>query len=146
MKVKIKSFNGELPCYLTEGKVYFVQGYWDNDNDMPIVSPDYGEHIVLSCSGIGCGHLNGGSWEIIEENTDTCTDIRNHISPNTKVIERWAKKESCLRGGINLHLAKHYTELVMNIPRYVLLICGQHGKPQHSERGLHWCLLSQVRL
>lgn len=61
MKVKIKSFNGELPSYLTVGKEYHISGcsdkskiIYDNDNQRTF--------ICIEC----CRHLNGGSWEIIE--------------------------------------------------------------------------------
>lgn len=32
--------------------------------------------------------LNYGHWIKVDKNTDSCTDIKNHISPNTKVIEK----------------------------------------------------------
>ena len=62
MKVKIKSFNGELPSYLTVGKVYkVVDSFCDSifmiQNDINSIS-----HIRFNY----CQHLNGGSWEIVE--------------------------------------------------------------------------------
>ena len=61
MKVKIKSFNGELPSYLSEGVEYRVSGrsnkskiIYDNNNQRTF--------ICIEC----CRHLNGGSWEIVE--------------------------------------------------------------------------------
>lgn len=60
MKVRIKSFNGKLPSYLVEGKVYEFEkvgcngGWLKND--------DFDDYIILD----GCDHLNGGSWEIVE--------------------------------------------------------------------------------
>lgn len=64
MKVRIKSFNGELPEYLTEGKVYEVvtpmnylglaQIYTDDNClcDIQLLSESM--------------RLNGGSWEVVE--------------------------------------------------------------------------------
>ena len=62
MKVKIKSFNGELPSYLTLGKEYIFT-ISDNGKGGAFVN-DYGDvtYINLECS---C-HLNGGSWEIVK--------------------------------------------------------------------------------
>lgn len=61
MKVKIKSFNGELPSYLTEGKEYpamkrsdYSFFVFDNDGDSTL------------CAFINCPHLNGGSWEVVK--------------------------------------------------------------------------------
>lgn len=62
MKVKIKSFNGELPYYLTLHKEYEL--------DVNII----GNGWIIDDSGIecyirmdDCSHLNDGSWEIVEE-------------------------------------------------------------------------------
>lgn len=62
MKVKIKSFNGELPEYLTVGKEY-VFTISANEKGGTFVN-DYGDvtYINLECS---C-HLNDGSWEIVK--------------------------------------------------------------------------------
>ena len=61
MKVKIKSFNCELPEYLTLGKVYdVIHGcgiYVD-------IAGDDGFPVFLDIND--CSHLNGGSWEVIE--------------------------------------------------------------------------------
>ena len=63
MKVKIKSFNGELPSCFSEGVEYAV----DNtviDLDGGWVFGDDGEdHYILIN---GCSYLNGGSWEIVK--------------------------------------------------------------------------------
>ena len=62
MKVKIESFNGELPSYLTVGKEYVVKsrgafGFW-------IVTDNLMESYVLLND---CCLLNGGSWEVVNE-------------------------------------------------------------------------------
>jgi hypothetical protein len=61
MKVKIKSFNGELPDYLTAGKEYpldavdaYYGGYIHDDNGKRLF-------IVIE----DCASLNGGSWEVV---------------------------------------------------------------------------------
>lgn len=63
MKVRIKSFNDELPEYLTVGKVYEVwtsSDLWSqgirNDIHAPLVIFNFDS----------CYHLNGGSWEVVE--------------------------------------------------------------------------------
>ena len=62
MKVKIKSYYGELPDYLTVGKEYIFT-ISDSRNGGTFVN-DCGNvtYINLECS---C-HLNDGSWEIVE--------------------------------------------------------------------------------
>lgn len=62
MKIKIKTYNGELPSYLTVGKVYEVWGddgwysqIFDDENDMCQISMD------------NCDRLNGGEWEVVSE-------------------------------------------------------------------------------
>ena len=65
MKVKIKSFNGELPSYLTAGKIYEVVSEIDK----------YGITKIKTDDGYLCNiqlyspsqRLNGGEWEIINE-------------------------------------------------------------------------------
>lgn len=61
MKVKIKTYNGELPPYLTLDKEYEASG---NPNVTMQISTDVGDKITINmlCSA----YLNGGSWEIVE--------------------------------------------------------------------------------
>ena len=61
MKVRIKS--GECPSYLTVGKVYEVLP--ENCNVIRIINDD-GDAISIIRT-IYCGHLNGGSWEVVNE-------------------------------------------------------------------------------
>lgn len=63
MKVKIKSFNDELPSYLTEGKVYEVFDY-EIDWDLGYLFDD--ECVEITFKQHGSHHLNGGSWEIVK--------------------------------------------------------------------------------
>ena len=65
MKIKIKTYNGELPSYLTVGKVYEVAYLFDDIENLPCIRADNDAQIVCS-RDIGCGHLNGGSWEVVE--------------------------------------------------------------------------------
>ena len=62
MKVKINTYNGELPDYLTEGKKYILK-ISDNGKSGTLVD-DHGDetYINLECS---C-HLNDGSWEVVD--------------------------------------------------------------------------------
>ena len=61
MKVKIEKFNGELPDYLTVGKVYEV--IYGCGINVDIVGDD-GFLVFININD--CGYLNGGSWEIVE--------------------------------------------------------------------------------
>lgn len=62
MKIRIKTYNGELPSYLTVGKEYdVIHGcgiYLD-------ISGDDGCPVFVDIND--CGHLNGGSWEVCDE-------------------------------------------------------------------------------
>ena len=62
MKIKIKTYNGELPSYLTVGKVYEVEISWFNRK---CIMDDTGYSLSFNIEN--CNHLNGGSWEIINE-------------------------------------------------------------------------------
>jgi len=70
MKVKIKSFNGELPSYLTVGKEYdFDEEINIKDNRSGYIKPDdfdgdEDDHIFIWIDS--CEYLNGGSWEVVE--------------------------------------------------------------------------------
>ena len=62
MKVQIKSFNGELPDYLTVGKVYpldAIDDFYGGD----IIDDDC-EKLFIQINE--CHHLNGGSWEVVD--------------------------------------------------------------------------------
>ena len=64
MKIKIKTYNGELPSYLTVGKVYEAEDADLKDNYLFIYDDiDYTRAITLN----ECWHLNGGSWEMCDE-------------------------------------------------------------------------------
>lgn len=61
MKIRIKTYNGELPSYLTVGKVYILDNIldlesgniWNDEENTIFIVIDY------------CHHLNGGSWEVV---------------------------------------------------------------------------------
>ena len=63
MKVKIKSFNGELPSYLTVGKEYEVVNWYGVAIKNPMIIDDLGDEIAIVVSK--SSHLNGGSWEVV---------------------------------------------------------------------------------
>lgn len=60
MKVKIKSFNGDLPSYLTVGREYVC---FVNFGDISFLD-DIGVQTYIDIDN--CRHLNGGSWEVVE--------------------------------------------------------------------------------
>ena len=62
MKVKMKSFNGELPDYLTVGKVYRVTHI--ESLTTVRVKDDLNNSISVRLDS--CAYLNRGSWEVIE--------------------------------------------------------------------------------
>lgn len=61
MKVRIKSFNGELPDYLNEENIYKA----DQRSDYTFILED-DEGCLWMCLFNNCPNLNGGSWEVIE--------------------------------------------------------------------------------
>lgn len=62
MKVKIKTYNGDLP-YLTPEKEYEVIERYEFS--FVIQADKYGTNLL--CLLEDCDHLNGGSWEIVTE-------------------------------------------------------------------------------
>ena len=62
MKVKIKSFNGELPSCFSEGVEYVVDNTAGFDGGW-VFGDDGRYHFILIND---CSYLNGGSWEIVE--------------------------------------------------------------------------------
>lgn len=63
MKVKIKTYNGKLPSYLTVGKVYCVTHI--ESLTTVRVKDDLNNSIVVRLDS--CAFLNGGSWEVVNE-------------------------------------------------------------------------------
>ena len=60
MKIRIKTYNGELPSYLTVGKEYTV--YFNHEITMIKTDDDHVAYIDIN----KCRYLNGGSWEVVE--------------------------------------------------------------------------------
>ena len=63
MKIRIK--NGEVPEYLTVGKVYDVSDVSNNISYK--ILDDVGDYIKVVLGS--CPHLNWGSWEVVDEST-----------------------------------------------------------------------------
>ena len=61
MKIRIKTYNGELPSYLTVGKVYQV--FFNHEITMIETDDKYVAYIDIG----KCRYLNGGSWEVVSE-------------------------------------------------------------------------------
>lgn len=62
MKIKVKSFNGKLPSYLTESRVYEVLGNVTVNGQVFFnIIADNG-----SMASVCCHDLNGGEWEFVE--------------------------------------------------------------------------------
>ena len=66
MKIRIKTYNGELPSYLTVGKGYEIE-HIDSEGGRFIISDLKGGDDYIVVSMRGCKHLNGGSWEVCDE-------------------------------------------------------------------------------
>ena len=67
VKVKIKSFNGNLPHYLTLGKHYEVV-YPDDEffsDGLYYILDDCNDSCLIYLED--CSYLNGGEWEIVDE-------------------------------------------------------------------------------
>lgn len=66
MKVKIKTYNGELPSYLTFGREYDVvdTNSFGKKHDYQYIKDDMGRLIVINIKKANM--LNGGSWEIVK--------------------------------------------------------------------------------
>lgn len=62
MKIKIKSYYGELPEYLTLGKVYEFQKL---TSYCGLVIVDNGDDYFTYLKG--SAHLGGGSWEVVDD-------------------------------------------------------------------------------
>lgn len=65
MKIRIKS--GYCPSYLTVGKVYGIE-YMNKEGKYFILCDftfDNSEYVCISLDN--CKHLNGGSWEIVND-------------------------------------------------------------------------------
>lgn len=61
MKVKIKSFNGELPSFLTLGNEYRVCG---RSCGALMIYDDCCDRVFITLDN--CPVIGGGSWEIVE--------------------------------------------------------------------------------
>lgn len=61
MKIRIKTYNGELPSYLTMGEEYAAINVVDCFDRTLLINGGIEIHIN------NCEHLNGGSWEIIND-------------------------------------------------------------------------------
>lgn len=62
MKIRIKTYNGELPSYLTLGKEYTVI---DDMHEVAVIRDDKQQEQMIMF--FDCPHLNGGSWEVCDE-------------------------------------------------------------------------------
>ena len=63
MKIRIKTYNGELPSYLTLDKLYDVVEILDEH--LLSVYDDNGENMIIFTED--CGFLNGGTWEVCDD-------------------------------------------------------------------------------
>lgn len=63
MKIRIKS--GDCPSYLTVGKVYEAKRLSFSDKLWSLVD-DQDDEIIINLTE-DCPHLNGGSWEIVND-------------------------------------------------------------------------------
>lgn len=63
MKIRIKTYNGELPSYLTTGKVYEVVLF--SIHGYPKFITD--DNFFLTVDMDDSSALNGGSWEVVSE-------------------------------------------------------------------------------
>ena len=64
MKIKIKSFNGELPSYLSVNNEYEIE-HIDKDGSYHIYIRSIDDYACIKMEN--CKHLSGGSWEVVNE-------------------------------------------------------------------------------
>ena len=64
MKIKIKTVGGGKPRNLTRGKIYEAKSHPEIEGVYTILG-DNGDNTYIRLSS--CSHLNGGSWEVINE-------------------------------------------------------------------------------
>ena len=62
MKIKIKSFNGDLPDYFNKENIYEA----NQRSDYTFILED-DEGCLWMCLFNNCPNLNGGSWEVVDE-------------------------------------------------------------------------------
>lgn len=53
--------------YLTENKFYYVEKTYDDNGYKYAFSIIDDDNDIIDCKFVGCPHLNGGSWEVIED-------------------------------------------------------------------------------
>ena len=63
MKIKIKSFNGDLPSYLSSEQSYEIE-HIDHEG-RHFICTEQVEYVCVTLDN--CKHLNGGSWEVVDE-------------------------------------------------------------------------------
>ena len=63
MKIKIKSCYGDLPEYLTLGKVYEFDKW--SDDKTGSIQDDIGVRLYIFLDK--CDFLGGGSWEVVDD-------------------------------------------------------------------------------
>lgn len=64
MKIRIKTYNGELPSYLSKDKKYEIE-YLMGDSVFITTGFDDPEYISVTLNN--CNHLNSGSWEVVSD-------------------------------------------------------------------------------
>lgn len=62
MKVKIKSYNGELPDCFKLDEIYILDNVFNMDGGYIYTDDGCSNYISLN----DCAYLNGGSWEVVE--------------------------------------------------------------------------------
>lgn len=66
MKIRIKTYNDELPSYLTVGNVYeVVEADYLGFTDLFSIYDD--EDVIRIVNKDNCDYLNGGEWEVVSE-------------------------------------------------------------------------------
>lgn len=67
MKIRIKTYNGELPSYLTVGKEYVVM---DKLSECVVSCISDDGFRFDACINGSSQRLNGGSWGVANENSN----------------------------------------------------------------------------
>lgn len=82
---------GVAKCTELKAGDLIVSDFYKNDPDLQAVctvKKVTGDYLTIVSQNGNQYRVIRKNWFLMDDRTDTCSDIRNHISPTTVVIER----------------------------------------------------------
>lgn len=82
---------GVAKCTELKAGDLIVSDFYKNDPDLQAVctvKKVTGDYLTIVSQNGNQYRVIRKNWFLMDDHTDTCSDIRNHISPTTVVIER----------------------------------------------------------